>query len=336
MNFELNITQNILLFLISGAIIWYFSNKLSSVVEFIDNTFGLGDAFGGTIMLSIITNLPELVIVVVGVLKGDTALALGNILGGIAMQTLLLVLFDFASKKEKRPLSTLTSHPNSIVQGLFLCIILAMVIIGSQFNQKFVTIRTSPVELLIFISWISSLLILKKSEKSKILPKVEDTKIYNKPFTRKSALIELFVIAIIILFFGVTLAQTSENIADHFGISGVIFGATVLAFVTSLPEISGGLAFVKHKKYIPIIGDILGGNSFLPVLFFLANLLAGRSILTDAHKTDIYLTSLSIVMALIFVAGMVIKSNKRQFGLGIDSWIMLLSYIAGMIGLMFI
>lgn len=333
---HLLIYQYILLFIISAGLIWYFSHKLSGVVEFIDKEFGLGDAFGGTILLSIVTNLPETVIVVMGVIDGDTSLALGNVLGGIALQTLLLVLFDFAARKNPKPLTTLTSHASSMAQGLFLCIILALVIMGSQFNSSFVKFYTSPVEVLILLSWVLSLYLMKQSQHKKMLPKIGDKQVHYKKLTRKSAILQLLLISAVILFFGVILTRSSDAIAGHFHISGVIFGATILSLVTSLPEISGGLAFVKNKKFTPIISDIFGGNSFLPVLFLLANLLAGRSILTDAHKTDIYLTSLSIVLTLIFVTGMIIKSPRRKWGLGVDSWIALLVYIAGIAGLLMI
>lgn len=337
MNLHLTITQNILLFLFSGAIIWYFSHKLSSVVEYIADAFNLGDAFGGTIMLAIVTNLPEIVIVVIGVQKGDTSLALGNILGGIAIQTVLLVLYDFASrKKEERPLATLTSNRNSIAQGLFLCAILALVIMGSRFNEKFVMQYISPVEAMIVGSWILSLFVIRQCEAQKMLPKIDDEMVHTSKLSKKSALIQLFVIGIIILFFGVLLANTSEDIANHYNISGVIFGATILSLVTATPEISGGLAFVKHRRYPPLISDIFGGNSFLPTLFFVANILAGRSILTDAKNTDLYLTSLSIVLTAVFLLGMIIQSPKRKWGMGIDSWVALVIYVGGIVGLLLI
>ncbi|QCX52573.1 hypothetical protein [Elizabethkingia sp. JS20170427COW] len=135
-------------------------------------------------------------------------------------------------------------------------------------------------------------------------------------------------------FFGVILANTSEGISQHFGIDGVIFGATILSLVTSLPEISGGLAFVKAKKHTPIISDIFGGNSFLPTLFLLANILAGRSIMVDAHKTDIYLVGLSIILTLLFIVGMLMQSPKRFRKLGLESWAMLIVYFLAIIGLL--
>lgn len=338
---DLSITSSILLFAVSGLLIWYFSNKLAGVVDAIDERWNLGDAFGGTIMLSVVTNLPEVVIVTTGTLQGNTAMALGNILGGIAMQTLLLVLFDHAAgRQESRPLCTLASSPAALIQGVFLCIILALVIAGAQFNQSFVAHRISPVETGIAITWLLTLWLLHRTGHHKAAqtsprPTREPSSAKALP-TKHQLIASLLFIGAIILTFGYVLATTSEAIADHFGLSGVVFGATVLAFVTSLPEISSGLAYVKQREYAPIMADILGGNAFLPVLFLLANLLAGRSILTEAHHADLYLTALSIILCLIFLAGMILQPPRRALRLGPDSWCMLILYALGMAGLVFV
>ena len=62
---SLSLTVQILIFIISGGIIWYFSNKLSHIVDFINEEYKLGAAFGGTILLSLIVNLPEVLIVII-------------------------------------------------------------------------------------------------------------------------------------------------------------------------------------------------------------------------------------------------------------------------------
>ncbi|WP_035455103.1 sodium:calcium antiporter [Algoriphagus terrigena] len=333
---SLSISYSIGLFVVSALIIWYFSNKLSGLVDFIDDAFNLGDAFGGTILLSIVTNLPELTIVTMGTIQGDTAMATGNILGGIAVQTLLLSLFDFASRKEKKPLTTLTSHSNSIAQGLFLCVILALVLMGTQFQRVLMNHRFAPIEVSILVVWLLSLLVLKKSEKSQLLPKPEEKRTVQDARSGRMAILSLIGIGLLILVFGVLLTKASENIAAHFEIDGVVFGATILALVTSLPEISGGLAFVRERRYVPIISDIFGGNAFLPVLFLLANLISHESVLTEAHKSDIYLAALSIAMTLVFIIGMVIKSPRRFWGMGLDSWTALVIYILGIAGLVLV
>ncbi|MBP9187462.1 MAG: sodium:calcium antiporter [Bacteroidia bacterium] len=259
MQLNLSFTYSIWVFLISVILLWIFSKKLSEVVNFIDDEFNLGSSFGGTIILSIVTNLPEIAITVSAASKGNIDLAVGNILGGIVIQSMLLVLFDFASRKEKKPLSALVSDKASILQGLFLISILAFVILGKQLNQSMIAYRSTPPELLIAFSWIVSIILLRGIKDKK---QTKLTKAVAPIYTRKSAITWLISIAIIVLVFGVLLEATSDVIATHFNINGVVFGATILALVTSLPEISGGLAFVKDKTYQPIISDIFGGNAF--------------------------------------------------------------------------
>ena len=333
---SLSLTVQILIFIISGGIIWYFSNKLSHIVDFINEEYKLGAAFGGTILLSLIVNLPEVAIVIKGTLQGDTSLAIGNILGGIAIQTVLLAFFDFKTRKESQPLSTITSNTNSISQGVFLSLILALVVLGTQLDSMYVSTRISIIEVLILIAWVLSLLTLKRCEAGNLIPMPEVNANHGIKTTRKKAIFSIITIAIVILFFGFILAETSEHIAHSMNISGVVFGATILLLITALPELSGGIAFIKSKSYNVLISDIFGGNSFLPLLFLLANILNKGSILPEAKKADLYSTALSIVLTLTFVIGMIIKFPKRKFGLGVDSWVAIVIYILGMIGLIFI
>jgi cation:H+ antiporter len=332
MQLNLSFNYSIAIFIVSVILLWLFSNKLSSVVNYIDDHFKLGSSFGGTIILSIVTNLPEIAITVTGAIKGNTDLAIGNILGGIVIQSLLLVLFDFVSRKEKKPLSNLVSDKASIIQGLFLIIILVFVIIGKQLKPSDIAFRTTVPELLILFSWITSIIILKKIQ-SKKEPASKKAK---SKLTPTIALIWMISISLIILIFGVLLEETSNTIATHFKIDGIIFGATILALVTSLPEISGGLAFVKDKTYQPIISDIFGGNAFLPVLFLFATLISNKPILPKAHNVDIYLTSIAIIITAIYIIGMIIKLPNRKFGLGVDSWSVLVIYLLSIIGMFFV
>ena len=64
----------------------------------------------------------------------------------------------------------------------------------------------------------------------------------------------------ITLVAGITLAQSGNALADRAGVNGVIFGATVLAVATALPEISSGIAAVRLGDNALATGDIFGGN----------------------------------------------------------------------------
>ncbi len=62
---------------------------LSRATDRIDDHFGLGQALGGMLLLGIAGTLPEIAITVSAALSGHLDLAVGNLLGGIAMQTLI-------------------------------------------------------------------------------------------------------------------------------------------------------------------------------------------------------------------------------------------------------
>ncbi|MGS0748718.1 sodium:calcium antiporter [Halpernia sp. GG3] len=335
MDLGIPFNYSIWIFIASVILLWLFSNKLSKVVNYIDDKFKLGSSFGGTIILSIVTNLPEIAITISGAVKGDIDLAVGNILGGIVIQSLLLVLFDFASRKEKKPLSTLVSNKASLIQGLFLIIILVLVILGKELTTSNLIFRTTPPELLIVFSWITSITIIRKIQSEKEPSNTNSSTTNKTKMTPKSSIIWLVAISLIILVFGVLLEETSNTIAGHFKINGLIFGATVLALVTSLPEISGGLAFVKNKTYQPIISDIFGGNAFLPVLFLAATMITNNPILPKAKNVDVYLTAVAIIITAIYLIGMILKLPDRKKGMGIDSWIVLGFYILSIIGMVF-
>jgi cation:H+ antiporter len=49
--------------------------------------------------------------------------------------------------------------------------------------------------------------------------------------------------------------------------------------------------------------------------------------------SDIYLTSLGIILTGIYMAGMVIHSKKQIYRMGIDSFIVLIVYLLGIWGL---
>src|SRR5512141_1456495 len=93
------------LFLGSAAAVWVAGIWLSETTDTLDRRFGFGDALGGLLILAITTNLPEIAITTGAAASGDLGIAIGNILGGIAIQTLVLVLLDAFGIRTGPPLT---------------------------------------------------------------------------------------------------------------------------------------------------------------------------------------------------------------------------------------
>jgi cation:H+ antiporter len=141
------------------------------------------------------------------------------------------------------------------------------------------------------------------------------------------------IAALLTLVAGYAAEQSGTAAASQVGLSGVLFGATVLALATSLPEISTGLQAVRQGDENLAISDIFGGNAFLPTLFLLAGLISGTAVLPVAKASDIYLTASAILLSLVYAAGLLFRPKRRILGMGVDSLTVLVLYLVGVAGL---
>ncbi|MEO8861997.1 MAG: sodium:calcium antiporter [Ginsengibacter sp.] len=332
------------IFIAGGVAIWISGIYLSNTVDALSKKFGLGQALGGMIVLAIVTNLPEIAITVSASLQNNIELAVGNILGGIAMQTVVMVVLDVFGLGKKASLTYKASSMQLVLEGLLVLFILIFVVMGHQLPSSLVFLRMSPAVILIFLGWVAGLVLINKARNG--LPwqaknSTDDDKGNNdqnsKNDTQKrstGANVAIFLTtALVTLVAGYFLERSGDAIAKQIGMQGVIFGATILAAATSLPEVSTGLASIKLKAYTLAVSDIFGGNAFLPVLFLVATLISGKAILPGAHKSDIYLTCLGMLLTSVYVWGMIFKPKKQFLGMGIDSFIVLILYLFGVAGL---
>ncbi|WP_342647901.1 hypothetical protein [Mucilaginibacter sp. CSA2-8R] len=339
------------IFIAAAVAIWLAGVKLSDTTDILSARLGLGEALGGAIILAVVTNLPEIAITVSAALKGNLGIAIGNILGGIAIQTVVLVILDAFGLGKAGALSFKAASMSLILEALSVVTILAVVILGHQLPANLIFLRFPPASLLIAIIWIVSLWLINKANQD--LPWVEqghapDSQKQLKGHakakkdqrakatsTGKVSML-FFVCALITLVAGVALEESGDAIAKQIHMGGVVFGATVLALATSLPEISTGLTSVKMGDYKMAMSDIFGGNAFLPVLFLLAALLSGKAPLPQAQNTDIFLTSLAIILTAIYICGMIFRPRKLILNMGIDSLLVLTTYFFGILGLLII
>jgi cation:H+ antiporter len=237
-----------------------------------------------------------------------------------------------------------------VLEGTLVVAVLAVVIAGSQLPSSLIWWRLSPGSVLIAIIWVVGLLLLQRAghalpwHESGEAPdgqqpprghsqhKTEQEARARGVSTARSAVV-FALAALVTLVAGVVLERSGAAAASRIGLSGVLFGATILAAATSLPELSTGLTSVRRGDYQLAMSDIFGGNAFLPVLFLPATLLSGRAVLPQAHSSDIFLTALAIVLTLAYTTGLVFRPSARIARMGPDSLVVLALYVIGLGGL---
>ncbi|MDX1873210.1 sodium:calcium antiporter [Mycolicibacterium sp. 120266] len=337
----------LLAFAAAAAAVWVAGISLSDQTDVLSARFGLGSALGGLILLAIATNLPEIAIVASASLSGNLGVAVGNILGGIAIQTVVLVALDAFGVRGRRPLTYRAASLVLVLEAVLVVAVLAIVIAGTQLPPSLLALRVTPAPVLIAVTWVVGLLLLRRAGRSlpwhesgqppdgQEHPRGQSTteRVRKQQISTAKSATLFGIAAVATLAAGVVLERSGEALADRIGLSGVLFGATVLAAATSLPELSTGLASVRIGDYQLAVSDIFGGNAFLPVLFLMATVISGHAVLPQAQHTDIYLTALAMVLTLIYAVGLIFRPNRRIARMGIDSLTVLVVYTIGVAGL---
>jgi cation:H+ antiporter len=113
------------LFIASAGIIWIAGIKLSDNTDVLAERLHLGSALGGLILLAIATNLPEIAITASAAVAGQLDVAVGNILGGIAIQTVVLVVLDAVGVRPRAPLTRLAASLMLVLEGALVVIVLS-------------------------------------------------------------------------------------------------------------------------------------------------------------------------------------------------------------------
>ena len=338
----------VIVFTAAAAATWAAGTRLSKLTDALDARFGLGEELGGILLLAFAGTLPELAITVSAAAQGNLDLAAGNLIGGIAVQTMVLVVCDIAAGRE-RPLTFLVGALTPVLEGMLVILVVSGVLMGALLSPSTAIAGTvSPASLAIVVVWLGGVYVINRVRKSPSwsvsMPGSRPGRRHRRephpqaqhPFPRSSTarVAALFALACAVtLVAGVALELSGNTLADRGGVNGVIFGATVLASVTALPEISSGIAAVRLGDNALAVGDIFGGNSFQVCLFLLADLIAGSPVLPTAGRLNGWLGALGISLTAIYASGVVCRPLHCIGRIGPDSLLAIVVFGLGIAGL---
>jgi cation:H+ antiporter len=337
------------IFLGAALATWVAGVNLAKATDLLDDRYGLGEALGGMILLSVAGSLPELAITISAAVAGNLGLAAGNLIGGVAMQTFVLVIADRFVRGD-RPLSTAAGSLVPALEGLLVIAVVCVTVMSAVLPSSASIGPLGVGAIGIVVIWVIGIVTLNRTRSRADLtlvtaevggPPRSTATGGERPADADAAKpsgagrpILLFAAAsIVTLVAGVLLERSGNQLANNWGINGVIFGATFLAAATALPEISTGITGVRLGRYTLVFGDMFGGNAFQLTLFFVADLVAGQPVLPAEGKANAWIGCVGLLMTAVFVSGIVLRPQRRHFGLGLDSWIALLIYALGVWGL---
>jgi cation:H+ antiporter len=338
----------LVVFAVGAAATWVAGVYLSRSTDALDDRLRFGEAVGGMVFLAVAGSLPEVAITISAALAGNLGLASGNLIGGIATQTLVLVLCDAVISGE-RPLTFMVGSLIPVLEALMVVIVVTATVAGGLLPSSTSIGPVSPASVAIVLLWVGGLVVLNRVRKDlrwrvvapESNPGRPDRRVRHPTAPRLYAgrstarVVAVFVTAsAVTLVAGVVLANSGSALADRGGINGVVFGATILAAVTALPEVSSGIAATGLGDYQLAMGDIFGGNAFQVCLFLLADLVAGKPVLPSQGNANSWIGELGLILTAVYGAGIIARPRRRFGRLGPDSIAVLALYAVGVAGLL--
>lgn len=276
----------------------------------------------GLTMVAFGTSTPELVVNIISSVKGESALALGNILGSnifniLAILGVTATIYPIAIKKA----TTWVEVP----MALFAAALIFITFCDDHWPVpgSYVLSRTEGIIFLcFFLIFVTYTLVLARKGGGEEVA----IKTYSIPL---SVFFILLGLAGLVLG-GQLLVKGAVNIAESLGISQRIIAITIVSIGTSLPELATSLVAARKKNVDMAIGNVVGSNIFNTFLILGTSAVIQPIPMSAENLTDILANLLATLLLFLFI----FTGKGRQ----IEKWegiIFLLLYLAYLFFLIF-
>lgn len=306
--------------------------------------WGLSEVVIGATIVSLGTTLPELAASVISAIQGNGEFSVGNAIGSCITNTSLILgvalLFGIipVKKRETQKLSFF------IIASFLLAIPL---IINYLIKGSFIIPQWLGVVMIVLLPLYMAFLIIQEKKSSIIRNEEEfDNQEENistsktdevnlnknqeeKPKQKIFVLLVLIIVAALLITISASfLVDSAETIALRVGIPDAIIASTLVAFGTSVPELSTAIAATKSKHGGLALGNVLGAN-VLNILFVIgiSTVLTVGGISLTAEFVMINFIALALIIVLFSIIAYNDKINKISKKEGIILLIFYLIYI---------
>ncbi len=232
----------VLIFIASAFILFKSSKYVVNHALLLGKAFGISTLAIGFIILSVSTSLPELMVAIFSALENAPALALGDIFGAnfaaLALVLPLCLIFGGIVYLKKHEV-------DSLIELLLIATVISLFI----FSSGSINFLYGVVCIALFV-----FLILRLYKRGKVPKEFSSNASHSK-----KRIVAVFVVSVLLLLLSSKfLVDSAIQITSILLIPQTIFGATVVAIGTTLPELSVEIRAIKKKEYALAIGDLFG------------------------------------------------------------------------------
>lgn len=318
-----------IIFIISAGVIVFAAVQLAKYGDVIAIRTGLGGMFIGLVFLAAATSLPELLTSIVAIREGYPNLAAGNLLGSNMMNMFLLVILDLVFFRQRILRNALYKHALSgslaiLMTGITIFAMLA------NLNLKFGWFSLES--MLIILVYLGSVWLIQSdqsSEKKEGNGEKQEIPDGTPPLWQAG----LWFLAATGLLLVATpyLVTSSTEIARITGLGTTFIGTTLVAFVTSLPELVTTIFAARMGAIDMAIGNLFGSNIFNLLVLGLSDLFYTEGPLyANIDPAFVLIATLGLVMTSLALIGNLARFKKRLYFIEVDALLLTAVYFGGL------
>ncbi|WP_027351616.1 sodium:calcium antiporter [Halotalea alkalilenta] len=302
---------------------------------------GWGDALFGSIFFGLATSLSGIVITVVSAIDDQPQLAYSNAVGGISAQTMAIAIADIFYRR-----GNLEHAAASLTNLLLGCLLIGMLSIAlvATFTPDLQLLGVHPASLALLAFYLGGLMLIKRNGEAPMWRPVRtptthpesdaagQTDCHGTPWLWAVFLL----LALGVSLGGWAVSNAGQSIVEESGLRAGFVGAVMMGLINALPETVTSVVAVKRGATALAISMIIGGNS-LDVLNLAIGDLAyrGGSLYHAAGNDELLVTTLSLLMTAMLLAGLLIRQAKGWGSIGFEGVLMLSIYALGVLMLYF-
>ncbi|NKB53604.1 MAG: sodium:calcium antiporter [Rhizobiaceae bacterium] len=343
---HLSIVELVLVFAIAATSVWFAGTRLAIYGDELSERLKISKAFIGLIFLATVTELPEIVTTITAAQVGNSALVLGNMFGGITMQTAILAVADFFVVRNA--LTSWPRKPTHALLAVLLIVLLAMLLVITFLGDFALALNVGLGAILLSGAYPVVIAMLRRYDEKESWAPIDlpdesqqevgflshDNHLEETP--TRSLLLFSALTALTILVAGVALAMTADSIAEKTSLGSSFIGISLLAAATSLPELSTTFAAARMGAYTMALSNVFGSNLIMLALILPADMAYRNGpILAEVEPSAQFSLATGIVVTAIYVAGLLIRRTPSLLGAGLDSWLVMTVYLGMLISMFY-
>jgi len=315
-------------FFLSAALIVFAAMLLAKYGDVIAVRTRLGGMFIGVLLLAGVTSLPEVLTTISSLYQGVPDLAAGNLLGSNLFNMFLLAVLDLLHRKERVLRKAALKHA---LTGSLTVFLIGLVVFFMLADIKLQIGWVGLDSVIIMLVYIVGIRLIQTNQSHGISAALQQEDIPEGTPALWKGLLGFSLAAIGLVIVTPWMVQSSAEIAEITGLGMTFVGTTLVAIVTSLPELVTTIAAVKLGADDMAIGNLFGSNLFNMFALGLTDVfyLQGR-FLGVIDPAFLLVGMLGLLMTGLGLIGNLARLEKRIWFIELDALALMMLYFVGL------